>query len=106
MYLTDSGDRNITEDTGSNSCTDDKFCVDKKKKNEKEERTNIFASYNYPNSNSIDHNENLFQQIRNTFGKIGASYDNIVKQKPKNVVILTDNMLKSPRIKKCNENLS
>ena len=48
----------------------------------------------------------MFQQIRNTFGKIGASYDNIVKQKPKNVVILTDNMLKPPRIKKCNENLN
>ena len=30
----------------------------------------------------------------------------MVKQKPKNVVILSDDMLKSPRIKKCNENLN
>ena len=38
LYLTDSGDTNITEDTGSTSCTDDKFCVDKKKKMRKRKK--------------------------------------------------------------------
>ena len=48
----------------------------------------------------------MFQQTRNTFEKIGTSYSNIVKQKPKNVVIFTDSMLKSLRMKEFNKNLN
>ena len=62
----------------------------------------LFASNKHPNSN----NENLFQQTRNTLEKIGASYSNIVKQKPKNVVIFTDSMLKLLHMKEFNKNLN
>ena len=46
--------------------------------------------HKHPNSNSnaLGKNENMFQQTRNTFEKIGASYSNIVKQKPKNYCYL------------------
>ena len=37
LHLTDSGDANITEDTGNTSSIDNEFCFDEK--NEKEERT-------------------------------------------------------------------
>ena len=58
---------------------------------------NIFASHKHTNSksNAIGSNENLFQQTRNTFEKIGGSYSNIVQQKPTNVVAFTESMLKS-----------
>ena len=39
LYLTNSQDANITEDTGNRSSTNDEFCFDKKKRNEREERT-------------------------------------------------------------------
>ena len=48
----------------------------------------------------------MFQQTRNTFEKIGTSYSSIVKQKPKNVVIFTDGMLKSLRMKEFNKYLN
>ena len=68
---------------------------------------NIFASHKHANSNSnaICNNENLIQQTRNIFEKIGAYFSNIVKQKPKNV-IFTDSMSKSLRINDFNENLN
>ena len=107
LYLTDSGDANITEDTRSTSSTDDKFCFDKKKRLRKRKELtprkeypapasnskfdkNMFASHKHinPNSNAISNDENLLQQTRNTFEKIRASYSNIVKQKPKHVVSL------------------
>ena len=46
---------------------------------------NIFASHKHSNTNSnaIANNENLFQHTTNTFEKIGASYNNTVKQKQK-----------------------
>ena len=69
---------------------------------------NIFASHKHSNfnSNAIVNNENLFQQKRNTFEKIGAPDSNNVKQKTKNVVILTDSMLKLLRMKEFNKNLN
>ena len=68
---------------------------------------NIFASHKHANSNSnaICNNENLIQQTRNIFEKIGAYFSNTVKQKPKNV-IFTDSMSKSLRINDFNENLN
>ena len=40
LYLTDSGDANITEGTGNTSNADDEFCFDKKKRMRKrKERT-------------------------------------------------------------------
>ena len=64
--------------------------------------------HKHPNSNSnaIGNKENLFQQTRNTFEKMETSYSNIVKQKPKNVVIFTDSMLKSLRMKEFNKYLN
>ena len=115
MYLKDSDNANITEDTGNTSSTDDECCFDKKKRMRKrKERTSRrkyhepVAYHKHPNSNSnaICNNENLFQQTRNTFEKIGTSYSNMVKQKPKNVVIFTDSMLKSLRMKEFNKNLN
>ena len=50
--------------------------------------------------------ESLFQQTRNTFQKMRTSYSNIVKQKPKNVVIFTDSMLKSLRMNEFNKYLN
>ena len=81
---------------------------------ERKERTprkkyhQLVAYRKHPNSNSnaIDNNENLFQQTRNTFEKMETSYSNIVKQKPKTVVIFTDSMLKSLRMKEFNKNLN
>ena len=58
------------------------------------------------NSNAIGNKGNLFQQTRSTFEKIGVCYSNIVKQKPKNVVIFTDSMLKPLRKKEFNKNLN
>ena len=113
LYLTDSGDVNI-----NTSSTDDEFCFDKKKRMRKRKQC----------TPKLQHNQNLtktylgainsliptvilsattkicFQQTRNTFEKIGASYSN--KQKPKNVVIFTDSMLKSLRMKESNKNLN
>ena len=92
LYLTDSGDANITEDIGNTSSTDDECCFDKKKRiRKRKERTSRrkypepVTCHKHPNSNSnaIGNNENLFQQTSNTFEKIGTSYSNIVKQKPK-----------------------
>ena len=64
--------------------------------------------HKHPNSNSnaIGNKENLFQQTRNTFEKMETSYSNIVKQKPKNVVIFTDSMLKSLRMNEFNKYLN
>ena len=105
LYLTDSGDANVTEDTGIASSTDDKFCFDKKKRLRKRKELtprkeypapasnskfdkNASHKHINPNSNAIGNNENLFHQTRNTFEKIRSSYSNIVKQKPKDVVSL------------------
>ena len=65
---------------------------------------NLFASHKhtYSNSIAITNNENMFQQTRNTVGKMGEPYSKIVKQKPKNVVLFTDSMLKSLRRKDFN----
>ena len=115
MYLTESDDANITEDTGNTSSTDDECCFDKKKRMRKRKERTSRRKYHEPvayhkhpnfNSNAICNNENLFQQTRNTFEKIGTSYSNMVKQKPKNVVIFTDSMLKSLRMKEFNKNLN
>ena len=88
--------------------------IKKKGMRERKERTprkkyhQLVAYRKHPNSNSnaIDNNENLFQQTRNTFEKMETSYSNIVKQKPKTVVICTDSMLKSLRMKEFNKNLN
>ena len=66
----------------------------------------IYHQHPNYNSNAIGNNENLFQQTRNTFEKTGTSYSNIVKQKPKNVVIFTDSNLKSLRMKEFNKYLN
>ena len=105
LYLTFSGDVDITEDTGNTSITDDEFYfVKRKRMRKRKERTprkrlpetatqatfdkNKFTRHKHPylNSNAIGNNDNLFQPTRNTVEKIGASYSNIVRQKPKNVV--------------------
>ena len=92
LYLTDSDDANITEDTVNTSSTDDKCCFDKKERMRKRKERTSRKKYHepatyqkHPNSNStaIDNNQNLFQQTRNTFEKIGTSYSNIIKQKNK-----------------------
>ena len=102
MYVTDSDDANITEDTGNKSIDDD-CCFDKKKRMRKrKERTPrnkypepvTYHEHSNSNSNGVGNNENLFQETRDTFEKIGTTYSNIVKQNPKNV-IFTDSMLKS-----------
>ena len=104
LYLMDSDDS-----------TDDECCFDKKKRMRKRKERTSRRKYHEPvayhkhpnfNSNAICNNENLFQQTRNTFEKIGTSYSNMVKQKPKNVVIFTDSMLKSLRMKKFNKYLN
>ena len=109
LYLTDSDDANITEDTGNTSSTDDECCFDKKKRMKKRKERGSRRKYREPvtyhnhrnsNSNAIGNKEKLFQQTINTFEKIGTSYSNIVKQKLKNVVIFTDSMLKSLCMKK------
>ena len=114
MYLKDSDNANITEDTGNTSSTDDECCFDKKKRMRKRKERASRRKYPEPetyhkhpnsNSNAIDNNENLFQQARNTFEKIRTSYSNIVKQKPKNVVF-TESMLKSLRMKEFNKYLN
>ena len=114
MYLTESDDANITEDTGNTSSTDDECCFDKKKKMTKRRERASRRKYPEPvtyhkhpnsNSNAIGNNENLFQQTRNTFEKIGTSFSNIVKQKPKNVFIFKI-MLKSLRMKKVSKYLN
>ena len=48
----------------------------------------------------------MFHQTRNIFEKIGTFYSNILNQKPKNVVIFTDSMLKSLRMKEFNKYLN
>ena len=110
MYLTDSDDANITEDTGNTSSTDDECCFDKKKRMKKRKERASRRKYPEPvtyhkhpnsNSNAIGNKENLFQQTRNTFEKMRTSYSNIVKEKPKNV-IFTDSMLKTLRMKEFN----
>ena len=115
LYLTDSDDANITEDTGNTSSTDDECCFDKKKIMKKRKERASRRKYPEPvtyhklpnsNCNAISNKENLFQQTRNTFEKIGTSHNNIVKQKPKKVVIFTDSMLKSLRMKKFNKYLN
>ena len=115
LYLTDSDDAYITEDTGNTSSTDDECCFDKKKIMKKRKERASRRKYPEPatyhklpnsNCNAIGNKENLFQQTRNTFEKIGTSYSNIVKQKPKNVVIFTGSMLKSLRMKKFNKYLN
>ena len=92
LHLTDSGDANITEDTGNTSSTDDKGCFDKKKRMRKKKERTTRRKYPEPgtyhkhlnsNSNAIGNNKNLLQKTRNTSEKIGTSYSNIVKQKPK-----------------------
>ena len=104
LYLMDSDDS-----------TDDECCFDKKKRMRKRKERTSRRKYHEPvayhkhpnfNSNAIGNNENLFQQTRNTFEKIGTSYSNMVKQKPKNVVIFTDSMLKSLRKKEFNKYLN
>ena len=115
LYLTDSDDANITEDTGNKSSIDDDCCLDKKKRMRKRKKLTPRNKYPEPVtyhehpisiSNAVGNNENLFQQTRNTFEKIETSYSNIVKQNPKNVVIFTDSMLKSLRMKEFNKNLN
>ena len=125
LDLTDSGDANITENISNTSSTDDKFYFDRKERMRKRKKRtlrkkypepaikpvfdkNMLASHKHSNSNSnaIGKNETLFQQTRNTFEKIGASYSNIVKQKPKNIARFTDSMLKSLRMKEFNKNLN
>ena len=92
LHLTDSGDANITEDTGNTSSTDDKGCFDKKKRMRKKKERTTRRKYPEPvtyhkhlnsNSNAIGNNKNLLQKTRNTSEKIGTSYSNIVQQKPK-----------------------
>ena len=89
MYLTDSDDANITEDTGNTSSADDECCFDKKKSMKKRKERASGKKYPEPvtyhkqsnsNSNVIGNKENLFQQTRNTFEKMGTSYNNIVKE--------------------------
>ena len=115
LYLTDSDDANITEDTGNKSSIDDDCCLDKKKRMRKRKKLTPRNKYPEPVtyhehpisiSNAVGNNENLFQQTRNTFEKIETPYSNIVKQNPKNVVIFTDSMLKSLRMKEFNKNLN
>ena len=69
---------------------------------------NIFGSHKHPNTNSnaIGNNQNLFQHTRNTFEKIGASYNNTVKQKQKNFVLFTDSVLKLLCMKEFNKNIN
>ena len=114
LYLTDSYDANITEDTGNISSIDDDCYFDKKKRmrNKKEltprnKYPEPVTYHEHPSSisNGVGNNENLFQQARNNFEKIGTSYSNIVKQIPKNV-IFTDSMLKLLRMKKFKKNLN
>ena len=60
----------------------------KKRMKNKEERASRWkypepvTYHKHPNSNSnaIGNKENLFQQTRNTFEKMGTSYNNIVKE--------------------------
>ena len=115
LYLTYSDDANIPEDTGNKSNIDDDCCFDKKKRMRKRKKLTPRNKYPEPVtyhehpisiSNAVGNNENLFQQTRNTFEKIETSYSNIVKQNPKNVVIFTDSMLKSLRMKEFNKNLN
>ena len=88
LYLTDSDDANITEDTGNTSSTDDECCFDKKKIMKKRKERASRRKYPEPvtyhkhpnfNSNAIGNTENLFQETRNTFEKMRTSYSNIVK---------------------------
>ena len=115
LYLTDSDNANITEDTGNKSSINDDCCLDKKKRMRK--RKNITTINRYPEpvtyhkhpisiSHTVGNNENLFQQTRNTFEKIETTYSNIFKQNPKNVVIFIDSMLKSLRMEEFNKNLN
>ena len=115
LYLTDSDDSNITGETGNKSSIDDDCCFDKKKRMRKRKKLTPRNKYPEPVtydehpisiSNAVGNNENLFQQTRNTFEKIETSYSNIVKQNPKNVVIFTDSMLKSLRMKEFDKNLN
>ena len=61
---------------------------------------------NILNLNAVGNNANLFQQIRNTFEKIGTYYSNIVEQNSKNIVIFTGSMLKLLSMNKVNKNLN
>ena len=115
LYLTYSDDANIPEDTGNKSNIDDDCCFDKKKRMRKRKKLTprnkdpepvTYHEHPISISNAVDNNENLFQQTRNTFEKIETFYSNIVKQNPKNVVIFTDSMLKSLRMKEFNKNLN
>ena len=101
LYLANSDDANITEDTGNKGSIDDDCCFDKKKRMRKRKKltprnkyTEPVTYHEYPISirNAVGNNENLLQQTRNTFEKIETSYSNIVKQNPKNVVAFTDSI--------------
>ena len=128
-YLTDSDDScsiDGTDETNSTDVLPDKICENKiirkrKKNGERAPSSQHSASeskpefskskaanlkHSKPNNNSIRNNQTVFSHTTNAVERIGGSYSNAVNNKPRNVVIFTDSMLKTLCMKEFNKNLN